>query len=74
MIGEKQNFGRRFALIIADQKDTAKRYTERQDRQSPDRNMARYSLVLKDYVFPPNFAHLFRYNEQALVYSGLLAG
>ena len=31
-------------------------------------------LVLLDRVFPANFAHLFRYNEHALVYSGLLAG
>ncbi len=31
-------------------------------------------MVLKDYVFPANFAQHFRYNERALVYSGLLAG
>src|ERR1041385_3117590 len=37
-------------------------------------NISHYSLVPVDYVFPANFAHLFRYNEQALVYSGLLAG
>jgi hypothetical protein len=36
------------------------------------RNMLNYSLVLKDEVFRSNFASEFRYNEQALVYSGLL--
>jgi hypothetical protein len=35
--------------------------------------MFNHCLVLKDYVFPSNFAPVFRYNEQALVYSGLLA-
>jgi hypothetical protein len=30
-------------------------------------------MVPKDYVFAANFAQQFRYNEQALVYSGLLA-
>jgi hypothetical protein len=37
------------------------------------RNMSRYPIVLKDYGFPSYFARRFRYNEQALVYSGLLA-
>jgi hypothetical protein len=35
--------------------------------------MSRYPIVLKDYGFPSYFARGFRYNEQALVYSGLLA-
>jgi hypothetical protein len=39
----------------------------------PNRNMSRYPIVLKDYVFPSYFAERFRYNGQALVYSGLLA-
>jgi hypothetical protein len=30
-------------------------------------------MVQKDYVFTPNFAREIRYNERALVYSGLLA-
>jgi hypothetical protein len=38
------------------------------------RNMPRHPLVPKDYAFMPNFARDFRYTEQALVYSGLLAG
>jgi len=37
------------------------------------RNMSRYPIVLKDYGIPSYFAAGFRYNEQALVYSGLLA-
>src|ERR1041385_503018 len=37
------------------------------------RNMSRYPIVLKDYGIPSYFARGFRYNEQALVYSGLLA-
>jgi len=36
--------------------------------------MLRHPVVPKYYAFPPNFALRFRYNEQALVYSGLLAG
>jgi hypothetical protein len=36
--------------------------------------MPRHPMVRKYYVFPSNFARRFRYNEQALVYSGLLAG
>ena len=35
--------------------------------------MSRYPIVLKDYGIPSYFAPGFRYNEQALVYSGLLA-
>jgi hypothetical protein len=35
--------------------------------------MLNHPMVQKDYVFTPNFAPRFRYNEQALVYSGLLA-
>jgi hypothetical protein len=35
--------------------------------------MARYPIVRKDDVFPAKFAQEFIYNEQALVYSGLLA-
>ena len=37
------------------------------------RNMSRYPMVLKDYGIVAYFARRFRYNEQALVYSGLLA-
>ena len=37
------------------------------------RNMSRYPIVLKDYGIVAYFAAGFRYNEQALVYSGLLA-
>jgi hypothetical protein len=37
------------------------------------RNMSRYPIVLKDYGIPSYFVRRFRYNEQALVYSGLLA-
>jgi hypothetical protein len=37
------------------------------------RNMARYPIVRKYYAFAANFPRLFRYNELALVYSGLLA-
>jgi hypothetical protein len=37
------------------------------------RNMSRYPIVLKDYGIVAYFARGFRYNEQALVYSGLLA-
>lgn len=40
---------------------------------SKSRNMSRYPIVLKDYGFPSYFAPGFRYNELALVYSGLLA-
>jgi hypothetical protein len=36
-------------------------------------NMARYPIVRKYYVFAANFPRLFRYNDLALVYSGLLA-
>lgn len=35
--------------------------------------MSRYPIVLKDYGIPSYFAPGFRYNKQALVYSGLLA-
>jgi hypothetical protein len=35
--------------------------------------MLNHPMVQKDYVFTPNFAWEFRYNERALVYSGLLA-
>jgi hypothetical protein len=31
-------------------------------------------MVLKDDAFPANFVQVSRYNKQALVYSGLLAG
>jgi hypothetical protein len=37
------------------------------------RNMSRYPIVLKDYGIVAYFVRGFRYNEQALVYSGLLA-
>ena len=37
------------------------------------RNMARYPMVLKDYDFAAKFVPQVRYNEQALVYSELLA-
>ena len=36
--------------------------------------MACYPIVLKDYVFVSKFVRQVRYNRQALVYSGLLAG
>ena len=39
----------------------------------PTRNMLNHPVVRKVYVFAPNFAREFRYNERALVYSGLLA-
>ena len=35
--------------------------------------MARYPMVLKDYDFAAKFVPRVRYNEQALVYSELLA-
>ena len=35
--------------------------------------MLNHPIVRKDYVFTANFAQEIRYNEQALVYSGLLA-
>jgi hypothetical protein len=38
-----------------------------------NRNMPRHPMVRKYYGFPANFAREFIYNEQALVYSGLLA-
>ena len=41
--------------------------------QRRSRNMSRYPIVLKDYGIVAYFARGFRYNEQALVYSGLLA-
>jgi hypothetical protein len=34
--------------------------------------MLNHPVGRKDYVFAPNFAWEFRYNERALVYSGLL--
>jgi len=37
------------------------------------RNMARYPMVRKDYGFPSKFVPRASYNEQALVYSELLA-
>ena len=37
------------------------------------RNMSCYPMGLKDYGIVAYFARGFRYNEQALVYSGLLA-
>lgn len=37
------------------------------------RNMSRYPIVLKDYGIVAYFVPGIRYNEQALVYSGLLA-
>ena len=43
------------------------------DRGDLGRNMLNHPVVLKVYVFTPNFAREFRYNERALVYSGLLA-
>src|SRR3954452_20983034 len=43
------------------------------DRGPKSRNMSRYPIVLKDYGIVAYFARGFRYNEQALVYSGLLA-
>jgi hypothetical protein len=35
--------------------------------------MLNHPMVPKDYVFAANFAREIRYNERALVYSGLLA-
>jgi hypothetical protein len=49
------------------------RSAENEDGRKRSRNMSRYPIVLKDYGFPSYFAPGFRYNEQALVYSGLLA-
>jgi len=49
------------------------RSAEIEDGRKRSRNMSRYPIVLKDYGFPSYFAPGFRYNEQALVYSGLLA-
>jgi hypothetical protein len=49
------------------------RWSPNEQLASKSRNMARYPIVLKDYGFPSYFARGFRYNEQALVYSGLLA-
>ena len=42
-------------------------------RRSKSRNMDRQPIVLKDYEIPSYFARRVRYNERALVYSGLLA-
>jgi hypothetical protein len=44
-----------------------------QQLASKSRNMSRYPIVLKDYEIVAYFARRIRYNEQALVYSGLLA-
>jgi hypothetical protein len=46
---------------------------EESRQRSKSRNMSRYPIVLKDYGIPSYFVPGFRYNEQALVYSGLLA-
>ena len=43
-------------------------------REASSRNMSRYPIVRKDYDFPANLALRVRYNKQALVNSGLLAG
>ena len=56
--------------MIADQEA---KIGEKTDGGLKSRNMACYPMVLKDYGFPSYFARRFRYNEQALVYSELLA-
>ena len=38
------------------------------------RYMSGHPIVLKYYAIAANFPRLFRYNDVALVYSGLLAG
>jgi hypothetical protein len=43
------------------------------NRNMDSRNMDRQPIVLKDYEIPSYFARQVRYNEHALVYSGLLA-
>jgi hypothetical protein len=71
----------RFLFLICGhrRKSAAKAFVPR-SRRSPDVpitrflvNIPRYPMVLKDDAFPANFAQVSRYNEQALVYSGLLA-
>src|SRR5579864_2969209 len=53
--------------------ETRSRHKRRKrDGRKRSRNMSRYPIVLKDYGIPSYFAAGFRYNEQALVYSGLL--
>ena len=49
------------------------RWSRNEQLASKSRNMSRYPIVLKDYGIVAYFARGFRYNEQALVYSGLLA-
>src|SRR6185437_10542121 len=54
--------------------ETGKRQRrETRSVQRRSRNMSRYPIVLNDYGIVAYFARGFRYNEQALVYSGLLA-
>jgi hypothetical protein len=53
--------------------DRKARWSPNEQLASKSRNMARYPMVLKDYDFAAKFARGFRYNEQALVYSELLA-
>ena len=59
---------------------TLEKATEEAEKSATDqvaacnaRNMACYPIVRKYYAFAANFPRLFRYNELALVYSGLLA-
>jgi hypothetical protein len=61
-------------MMIANMRGPKSRSSRIQLLASKYRNMPRHPLVLTDYVFASNFARDFRYTEQALVYSGLLAG
>jgi hypothetical protein len=61
-------------------KDERQKHKETQARggsammgMQSSRNMARYPMVLKDYDFAAKFVPRASYNEQALVYSELLA-
>jgi hypothetical protein len=66
-------WGKLLPRIDADERGSETASSRIQVLASKNRNMPRHSLVLKDYVFAPNFAQDFRYTKQALVYSGLLA-
>jgi len=62
--------GRQFSSLHRNKEEAGMRKT---DGGPKSRNMSRYPIVLKDYGIVAYFARGFRYNEQALVYSGLLA-
>ena len=67
--------GKRGSSYLHRNKETAEteEETEEIEHRERSRNMSRYPIVLKDYGIVAYFARGFRYNEQALVYSGLLA-